>query len=188
MIPLSTACRRRSVVAPSRSPIRRVRFSIASHNLPAIVRYSWIVNCRVALRTQSLQKGFAMRPLAIPPHQPFRRQNSSRLSYASPFVLAKGEATGFGGSDRQRIRAASLVASRFDRQRNPSRGVQIVSAVNRVAKRQQLPAPAQPANAIGQVSIVRRTLDARKCTTELCRHFVRVVRTSQKGRAQEYAA
>ncbi len=40
---------------------------------------------------------------------------------SSRLVLAKGRATGFGGPNRQRIRATSLVASRFDRRRNPSR-------------------------------------------------------------------
>src|SRR5208283_2960885 len=119
--------------------------------------------------------------MAIAPHQPSRSQDSVGTSYASPLVLAKGEATGFGGSDRQRIGAASLVASRFDRQRNPSRGF-------RSSRRQPssytsaTPAPAQPANAIGQVSIARRTLDARKCTTELCRHFVRVFALSEGER------
>jgi hypothetical protein len=51
--------------------------------------------------------------MAMAPHQPFRRRESSRTSYASSFVLAKGEATGFGGSDHQRIRDASFVTSRF---------------------------------------------------------------------------
>lgn len=46
-----------------------------------------------------------------------------------------------------------------------------IGAVNRVANHQQLPAPAQPAYAIGQLSIARRTLEARKCTTELCRYL-----------------
>ncbi len=55
-------------------------------------------------------------------------------------------------------------------------------AVNRVAIPQQLPASAQPANAIGQVSIARRTLDARKCTAELCRHFLPVFALSEGER------
>ncbi len=94
---------------------------------------------RVALRGQSLHESLPMRPRPSRLISPFAASNPRGTSYASPFVLAKGEATGFGGSDRQRIRAASLVASRFDRRRNPSRGEVQIGAVNRVAKPQQLP-------------------------------------------------
>jgi hypothetical protein len=106
------------MVAPSRSLIRRARFSIASHSLPAVVRYSWIALLRSPAYPVA-PESFCDETTAIQPRRFFRRQNSSRLSYASPFVLAKGAV--FGGSVRQRIRATSLVTSRFDRQRNPSR-------------------------------------------------------------------
>jgi hypothetical protein len=43
------------------------------------------------------------------------------MAYASLFVFAKGEATGWGGSDRRRIRPASRVPPRFNRRRTPSR-------------------------------------------------------------------
>ena len=118
--------------------------------------------------------------MAIAPHQPSRGQESLGTSYASPLVLAKGEATGFGGSDRQRIRGASSHPGPIG---GATSRVQVqIGAVDRVAKRQQLPVPAQPAYAIGQVSIARRTLDARKRTTELCRHFVRVFALSEGQR------
>lgn len=68
------------------------------------------------------------------------------MSSACPFVLAKGEATGFGGSDRERIKSPSLVASRLDRRRNLSRWeVQFAAgAVNQVANQRLPPRRSRP--------------------------------------------
>jgi hypothetical protein len=44
---------------------------------------------------------------AIPPHQTLHLKQSLPIPFASPFVSAKGEATGSEGSDRKRIRSAS---------------------------------------------------------------------------------
>jgi hypothetical protein len=97
---------------------------------------------RVALPAESLQETLGHEPKAMLPRQSRRRQNVSRMPFASPLVCAKGKATGFGGSDRKRIRRASspLVASRvIGGAALRIREVQIGGAINRVAKYQQLP-------------------------------------------------
>src|SRR5271163_308466 len=84
--------------------------------------------------------------MAIAPHQRPHSQESLGMSYASPLVLAKGEATGFGGSDRQRIRAASLVASRFDRRRKPlARGFKSAPPTESLSVSNSPPRRSQPA-------------------------------------------
>jgi hypothetical protein len=59
---------------------------------------------------------FGDETMAIPPHQPFRRQDSSRMSYASPFVLGKSHDYWLKKDDVMRpvLASSHVVVRRFD--------------------------------------------------------------------------